>query len=150
MLGGGQTGYRLFMTSKMRLMFDSGDEKVVENAYGNPFSHEMPNSGQGKPYQDIKRSFQSACRSGGIKDFHFHDCRHAFASRLVMAGVDLRTVKELLGHKTLNMTLRYAHLAPTHKRNAVCLLDSSTDDERSAQLLHSKGVTSQYATYNPL
>lgn len=104
----------------------------------------------GKPYQDIKRSFQGACRRAGIKDFHFHDCRHAFASRLVMAGVDLTTVKELLGHKTLNMTLRYAHLAPTHKRNAVCLLDSSTDDERSAQLLHSKGVTSQHATYNPL
>lgn len=77
----------------------------------------------GVPYQDIKRSFASACRTAGIRDFRFHDLRHTFASQLVMAGVDLTTVKELLGHKSLTMTLRYAHLAPGHKIKAVDILD---------------------------
>ena len=45
--------------------------------------------------------------------------RHTFASRLMMAGVDLRTVQELMGPKTITMTLRYSHLLPTHQREAV-------------------------------
>ena len=83
-----------------------------------------------KPYQDIKRSFYTALKKAGIRDFVFHDLRHTFASHLVMAGVDLTTVKELLGHKTLTMTLRYAHLAPSHKVKAVDLLDSTLNEKR--------------------
>jgi integrase len=94
----------------------------------------------GKAIQDVKRSFSSACRRAGIRDFHFHDMRHTFASHLVMAGIDITTVKELLGHKTLTMTLRYAHLAPSHKVNAVDILDSTLTGKPTAQKLHNPAV----------
>ncbi len=90
----------------------------------------------GKPYQDVKRSFKTALRRSKIHDFKFHDLRHTFASHLVMAGVDLTTVKELLGHKTLTMTLRYAHLAPSHKVKAVDVLDRTINEKSSAHLVH--------------
>jgi integrase len=89
----------------------------------------------GKAYLDLKKSFHKALRRAGIHDFHFHDLRHTFASHLVMAGVDLTTVKELLGHKTLTMTLRYSHLAPAHKMKAVDILDSALN-KPSAQKVH--------------
>jgi integrase len=65
-----------------------------------------------KPYRNVKRSFTTALQRAKITDFHFHDLRHTFASQLVMAGIDLAAIKELLGHKDIMMTLRYAHLAP--------------------------------------
>ena len=75
--------------------------------------------------QSIRTGFENATKRAGISDFTFHDLRHTFASHLVMSGVDLLTVKELLGHKSINMTLRYSHLSPDHKRNAVDLLKFS-------------------------
>ena len=59
--------------------------------------------------------------------FGWHCLRHTFASRLVMAGVDIRTVQELLGHKTSAMTVRYCHLAPKHTLAAVERLDAPTE-----------------------
>lgn len=79
----------------------------------------------GKRYTDFKRSFQTAVKKARIQDFRFHDLRHTFASQLVMSGVDLKTVQELLGHRTLTMTLRYAHLSQAHKKEAVKLLDKN-------------------------
>ena len=63
--------------------------------------------------------FEPAIREAGVKDFSWHCLRHTFASRLVMAGVDLRTVQQLMGHKAIQMTVRYAHLAPEHQMAAV-------------------------------
>jgi integrase len=93
------------------------------------------NPDTGLPYGDIKTGFNRACRKAGIKDFHFHDLRHTFASHLVMAGQDITTVKELLGHKSLTMTLRYAHLAPAHAVKAVELLDSILNETPTIQKL---------------
>ena len=75
-------------------------------------------------------------RRKGIRDFRFHDLRHTFASHMVMAGVDIMTVKELLGHKTLAMTLRYAHLAPSHKVRAVEALEENLGMPSTIQKLY--------------
>jgi site-specific recombinase XerD len=70
--------------------------------------------------------FEPVVKAAGLKDFTWHCLRHTFASRLVMAGVDIRTVQELLGHKTIGMTVRYSHLAPKHTLAAVERLDAPT------------------------
>jgi integrase len=75
-----------------------------------------------QPLEDIKKAWLPLMRAAKIAGFRFHDCRHDFASRLVVAGVDLNTVRELLGHADLKMTLRYAHLAPEIKAAAVAKL----------------------------
>jgi integrase len=71
---------------------------------------------------DIKRAFAVACRRAEVANFKFHDLRHTYASWLAQAGVDLYVIKELLGHSTIIMTQRYAHLAPSTKKTAVKLL----------------------------
>ena len=70
----------------------------------------------------LKTAWQKVAKAAKLHAFTFHDLRHTFASKLVQAGVDLNTVRELLGHADIKMTLRYAHLAPEHKAAAVAKL----------------------------
>lgn len=76
----------------------------------------------GEQFDNVKKSWMTVLKMAEIDNFRWHDMRHHFASRLVMAGVDLNTVRELLGHADIKMTLRYAHLAPEHKARAVAKL----------------------------
>jgi integrase len=77
---------------------------------------------KGGHINDINTQWYALLNDANITNFRFHDLRHHFASKLVMATVDLNTVRELLGHADLKMTLRYAHLAPEHKAAAVNLI----------------------------
>jgi integrase len=79
----------------------------------------FPSLRTGDALQGSRGWFSTALEEAKIEGYTWHCNRHAFASRLVMAGVDLRTVAELLGHRTLQMVMRYAHLAPEHQASAV-------------------------------
>jgi len=67
----------------------------------------------------VTKVYMPALQRVAIQGVTWHTLRHTFASRAVMAGVDIRTVQELMGHSTITMTMRYAHLSPAHLRQAV-------------------------------
>jgi integrase len=74
---------------------------------------------RGHPYRSPRTAFETALRWAEIEDFTFYDLRHTFGSWLIMAGEDIRTVKELMGHRYITMTDRYTHLSQRHLRAAV-------------------------------
>lgn len=97
----------------------------LQRVTGNPYVFPGKDGGPFKRHGRFHKTYRNTLDRAGIKDFRFHDLRHSFASQLTMAGVDLRTVGEILGHRSgFKMTMRYAHLSPEHKLNAVRKLDS--------------------------
>ena len=88
----------------------------------------------GQRWKNVRHAFDRACEGAGLTDFHFHDLRHTFASWLIMRGVPLATVSNLLGHTSPTMTLRYAHLSPTHLTSAVRVLDRHSDTSLDSYL----------------
>ncbi len=113
-------------SGRRHIVINSGAKKAIEELLANatargsrPISSKYvcPNTKRDGQI-DQRRWLETALKAAGVKNFRWHDLRHTFASRLVMAGVDLRTVQELLGHKSILMTMRYAHLSPDHRAAA--------------------------------
>jgi len=103
---------------------------------------------KGKPFKEITKSFRASLKRAGIEDFRFHDLRHTFASHFIMRGGTPKDLQEILGHKSLTMTNRYAHLSEEHKMKAVNLLNGlchktvtsqPTQNLKPASSLHFKG-----------
>ena len=83
------------------------------------------NTEVGGRVKDVRKAFSTACRRAGIENFHIQDLRHTFASWLVMEGVPLFEVSKLLRHASIQMTERYAHLAPDHLHDTVARIGFS-------------------------
>lgn len=77
----------------------------------------------GNQVRHLRRDLVRLCNSLGIKNVNLHTLRHTFASHMVMSGVDLPTVQKLLGHKDINTTMIYSHLAPDHLKHALKKLE---------------------------
>lgn len=97
--------------------------------YSQPGDYVFPNK-EGKRLDNINTAYGNLLKTAKITGFRFHDLRHHYASILVQAGVQLYTVKELLGHSDFKMTQRYAHLAPDNLAEAVRALDNRRNREK--------------------
>jgi len=82
--------------------------------------------------KNLRRNFEAGLKRAGIEDFRFHDLRHTFASHLVMSGAGLKVVQDLLGHKTMAMTMRYSHLSQSHLKDAINRLTYIQEDTNQA------------------
>ena len=78
----------------------------------------FPSRNGKKPF-DLRRSWVAAMKKADISDFHWHDLRHSTASYLAMNGATLAEIAEVLGHKTLSMVKRYAHLSDAHTAGVI-------------------------------
>ncbi|MGH9685307.1 MAG: tyrosine-type recombinase/integrase [Candidatus Acidiferrales bacterium] len=106
-------------TGERHIIVNSSARAALERLKGRTGNSEyVAPEASAERQDDSRRWLENALRSAGISDFHWHDLRHTFASRLVMAGVDIRTVQVLLGHASIVMTMRYSHLSPDHRQAA--------------------------------
>jgi site-specific recombinase XerD len=124
--------------SSREIPMNKASRKAYETLHARrPHSGRVHQSKYGQDLNDSRTWFElvieeAADELPALKGFTWHCLRHTFISRLVMAGVDLRTAQELAGHKTISMTVRYAHLAPEHNQAAIEKLDTrSLPKERS-------------------
>jgi integrase len=101
------------MTSEVRSILSKRPRSLNSNCLVFPNSVGHPDG------YWAQKVFPEAVRSAAIDNFRFHDTRHTFASRLAMAGVDVLTIKELGGWKSLSMVQRYAHLSPSHRQQTI-------------------------------
>jgi integrase len=95
---------------------------MAQSENTSPDAPVFPATEPGGPRKKIKKAWAWLLQQAEIENFRWHDMRHDFASQLVMKGVNMNTVRELLGHNKMEMTMRYAHLAPSVKNEAVELL----------------------------
>ena len=87
----------------------------------------------GKPFVDLSAGFALACQEAGISGVTSHALRHTFASRLLDWGLDIVTVKELLGHSTVLVTMRYLHPNFESKVQAVAKLAANCDNSTTVR-----------------
>lgn len=102
--------------------------------HGNPPTGIVFPSSNGTVRVDAKTAWAKVLQNAKITGYRWHDLRHDFASRLAMAGVELNVIRELLGHASLTMTLRYSHLSPATKAAAVAKLDARIEPEAGDQI----------------
>lgn len=105
------------------------------------------NPDTGKPYTDISRAFNGACKRAGIEHLKFHDLRHTFGSRLARNGANLNLIRELMGHASILTTQRYLHSQADEKRQAIESLNANNPKmwQMSVKNLKSDGVTHSYS-----
>jgi integrase len=100
--------------------------------------------------KDIKTGFKAACRRAGIDNLRLHDLRHTAATKMIEAGVDLVTVSKILGHSSIQMTMRYAHPTPENMQRAVNILGEIFRDSSRMKmnLLHDKSNKERFYRNN--
>lgn len=98
--------------------------EIINEAKGNKSEYVFPDE-NGNQYGNWRKSWEGALKRAKITNFQWRDLRHTFASYLAMNGVDLNTIRELMGHSSYKMTLRYAHLSMPHRHKAVETLNST-------------------------
>jgi integrase len=101
-------------------------------------------------FRDMFRSFKSACKKAGRPDLRFHDLRHTAATLMVTGGIDLVTVSQILGHASIQMTMKYAHPTPENKRKAVDVLASVFEPKKQENIAINQPHEENRETISPL
>lgn len=99
---------------------------------------------RGKPF-DVnhvsQRSYKQALKRAKVSNVRFHDLRHTFASHFMMNGGNIYDLQKILGHTEMEMTMRYAHLSPTHLREAIRIVEFNDSESESPQKVHGQELT---------